>query len=88
MDPNVILLIVAIVNAFTALMAWQTKRAAEKTEINTNHMREQLVDSTKIASHAEGKEEGRAEGKADAAILAQGNLEASQAGKQIPEGQS
>lgn len=75
MDPNLILLIVALVNAFTALMAWKTKVAAEKTEVNTNSMREQLVEAKGIASHAEGKEEGRKEGEATAAILAQGNLE-------------
>ncbi len=74
-DPNLVLLIIAIVNAITAIMTWKTKRAAEKTEVNTNHMREQLVVATGAASHAAGKEEGRAEGEAKAAVLAQGALD-------------
>lgn len=80
-DPNMVLLVIALVNAFTAFMAWKTKNiaqdtkvAAEKTEVNTNHMREQLVAATGDAAHAAGKEEGRAEGVAKAAILAEGNL--------------
>ena len=69
---NYILLGIAVLNAFTAIMSYRTHVAAQRTEKNTNSMREQLVDSTKVSSHAEGLEEGRAEGAATAAILAKG----------------
>lgn len=62
---TVVLLIVAAMNALTL---YYTRR----TEKNTNSMKDALVASEKTASHAEGKEEGRAEGVVTAAILAQG----------------
>jgi hypothetical protein len=80
MDPNtLVLLAIALLNAWVALMAWRTKRdihatkiAVEKTEVNTNHMREQLVEATGVAAHAAGRDEMRQEAEATAATLAQG----------------
>jgi hypothetical protein len=40
-----------------------TRVAAEKTEVNTNHMREQLVEAVKVVSHEEGRIAGVAEQK-------------------------
>ena len=40
----------------------------------TNSMKDALVASTGNAAHAAGKEEGRLEGEAKAAVLAQGQL--------------
>ncbi len=39
----------------------------KKIEIATNHMKDALVESTKVASHAQGLAEGLAEGKASIA---------------------
>ncbi len=71
---NIVLLLIGLVGIYTAYQAKQTKIAAEKTETNTNSMREQLVIATGTASHAAGKAEGIAQGKADAALLAKGIL--------------
>lgn len=76
------LLVIAALNVWgnsllrqTRQDAAETREVAVRTEVNTNHMREQLVTATGIASHAEGREEGRAEGEAKAAILAEGKLQ-------------
>ena len=54
LDYNlVLLLIVAVMNAYTAWMS-------RKTEKNTNSMKDALVASTAKASHAEGLAEGKA----------------------------
>lgn len=79
-EPNTVALIaVALINAYVAYqakktrsLASETKNIAEQTEKNTNSMKDALVASTKLASHAEGKEEGRIEGEAKAATLAEG----------------
>lgn len=55
------LVIIAVCNAFVAWVAWRTKIAAEKTETNTNHMREQLVEASGKVEHAKGVAQGRAE---------------------------
>ena len=65
------LIIVAIINAYTAYVSTKTRAIAQKTETNTNSMKDQLMAATAISSHAEGREEGRAEGERKAAILAQ-----------------
>lgn len=73
-----VLLLVAFLNAVTAMMAWrthdtatlaysvatETKAIALKTEIQTNSINTALVAATATASHATGKEEGRLEGEA------------------------
>jgi hypothetical protein len=50
----------------------------QKTELNTNSMKDALVAATKLSAHAEGREEGRAEGAATAATLAQGVMQGQQ----------
>lgn len=62
-------IVIAGLNAYTAWMTNETRNLARKTEVNTNSMREQLVAATKIASHAEGVEAGRAEGVTERAVL-------------------
>jgi hypothetical protein len=42
----------------------ETQAIAQKTESNTNHMKDELVALTAKSSHAEGKLEGKAEEKA------------------------
>lgn len=76
---NLILLGIAALNAFTAYMAWQTKGIALKTELNTNSMKDALVETTRAQSRAEGVEEGRLAGEQKAATLARGRLEGKEA---------
>jgi hypothetical protein len=71
---NIVLLLIGLVGIYTAYQAKQTKIASEKTEVNTNSMREQLVKATGVASHAAGRAEGIAESEAKTAILAKGIL--------------
>lgn len=83
------LLGIAALNALAAYLGWRTKQTAtetkaiavethalaEKTELNTNSMREALVIATGDAAHAAGLEQGRTEGEAKAATLAEGVLQ-------------
>lgn len=83
---TLMLLAIAALNAWVAWMAYRTKQdaaatkvavvatqvAVEKTEVNTNHMREQLVTATGEAAHAAGRQEMRQEAEATAATLAKG----------------
>ena len=57
------LLAIAMLNAFTAWMAWNSRKNIEKIEIATNSMKDALVAATDKAAHAAGREEGRAEGR-------------------------
>ena len=41
----------------------ETQTIAQKTEQNTNHLKDELVALTAKSSHAEGKLEGKAEAK-------------------------
>jgi hypothetical protein len=60
-EPNTVFIFLsALLNAGTAYMAWKTKKASEKTELNTNSMREQLVAATDAAAHAKGMSDERA----------------------------
>lgn len=71
---NMAILAIALTNAFTAIMVWRTHQISKKTELNTNSMKDALVAATKVASHAEGMEEGRKAGEEKAATLAKGVL--------------
>ncbi len=71
---NIVLLLIGLTSLYTAWLSKKTKEAAEKTEVNTNSMKDALILSTREASHAAGKEEGRIEGREIAATLAQGIL--------------
>lgn len=64
---TVALLIVAIMNATTLYYS-------RRTEKNTNSMKDALVASTQKEAHSAGLEQGRVEGEAKAAVLAQGRL--------------
>ena len=66
MEPNTIGLI--IIGLLTLVNTYYTRR----TEKNTNSMKDALVKSTADSSHAAGREEGRAEAKAGAALVAEG----------------
>lgn len=83
MDPNLTLLGIAMLNAFTAVMAYLARRDAKETkvlakqvEVATNSMKDALVRTTGEAAHAAGKEEGRIEGEIKAADVAKGRLTA------------
>lgn len=54
------LLIIALLNAFTAWMSYKTKQDMRKVEVATNSMKDALVASTAKASHAEGMADQRA----------------------------
>jgi len=80
-DPNFVLLIIALVNAFTALIGWWTLRATKatqadvrKVEVATNSMKDALVSATAEASEAKGRDSERAIGESKAAALAEGIL--------------
>lgn len=80
-DPNLTLLLIAVANLGTAILAWRTHAATkatqlnvEKVEIATNSMKDALVAKTGEAAHAAGREEGRLAGEAKAASLAEGKL--------------
>lgn len=80
-DPNLVLLIVAMVNAFTAYIGWRAHQIAQatqadmrKVEIATNSMKDALVAKTAEASEAKGRDDQRAISEAQAAELAKGNL--------------
>ncbi len=62
-----VLLGVAILNGMTL---YYTRR----TELNTNSLATELNKRTAESAHAAGKEEGRVEGIAKAAVLAEGQL--------------
>lgn len=78
MDVNTLLLFgIAVAQMLTAFFAWHTSKTAmatkivaERTELNTNSMREQLVLKTGEAEHARGREEARVEGEEKAEKVA------------------
>lgn len=76
MDPNLILLGIALLNAITALFTWWNHRAIKNTqeeihkiEVATNSMKDKLVAATAQASEAKGRDEQRAVGEQKAADL-------------------
>lgn len=71
-DPNLGLVVIALINAFTALVALRTHALAKQVEIATNSMKDALVKATSEAAHAAGKSEGVHEGEIKAAAVAQG----------------
>lgn len=84
MDMNNLLLIgVALLNAFTAYMTFLAKKDTEKTMINmqkvelaTNSMKDALVASTAKSSYAEGATQAREAGEAKAAAILEGEHKA------------
>ena len=82
------LLWIAIFNVFTGAMALigvilsrQTLAVSQKTEINTNSMKDALIAATDKAAHATGKEEGRIQEVAKNALVATTQLAAIAAAK-------
>ncbi len=75
MDPNLTLLGIALLNAFTAFMAWRTHNLTKQVETATNSMKDALVKSTGETSYAEGLAEGKASGERKAAAFAAGVLQ-------------
>jgi hypothetical protein len=65
MDWNaIILLAIALLNAYTAWAASNTRRNMALLEKNTNSIKDALVLATGRAEHGRGVEQGRAEGRA------------------------
>lgn len=69
-----VLLGIAALNAFTAWTTWRTRSDVRIIEKATNSMKDELVKATDRAAHIAGKEEGRLEGEAIAAVLAKDQL--------------
>lgn len=66
MQPDlIVLLIIAIINAFTGYVTWRTRVDVRTVELATNSMKDALVKSTGEASFAAGREEGREESRVD-----------------------
>ncbi len=75
MDNNLTLLVIAILNTFTAFMAWRTHILTKQVEIASNSMKDALVKATGEASHAAGLAEGKASNERKAATFAEGVLQ-------------
>lgn len=60
-----LILAVAIINLYTAILTRRNKDTIELLEKNTNSIKDALVASTAKASNAEGHAEGHAEGLAE-----------------------
>ncbi len=78
MDPNMTLLVIALLNAITAFLAYKTQQDSKQTRVDvaavrheTNSMKDALVK----ASHAAGMQEERVAGEQKAAALAEGVLQ-------------
>lgn len=72
LDPNIPLLIIAVLNAFTAFMTYRAHSLIKQVEIATNSMKDALVQATSDASFAAGKDEARGEAEKTAATLLKG----------------
>jgi hypothetical protein len=70
MDPVYLSIVNSVMLLMVAVITYNTNKITKQTEINTNSMKDALVASTKLASHAEGLAQGQAEGKALAAEIA------------------
>jgi hypothetical protein len=82
-----VLLTIALINSGTSLgiavLGWRMHQNIQKIEVNSNSMREALVESTAKAEFSAGREEARLEGEKTAAALAEGQL-ASNSEKKMP----
>jgi len=81
-DPNLVILIIALVNAVTAIITWRTHVATKATQSEVvtvrkemNGMKDALVIAKGESERAAGRDEERALGEAKAAVLAQGKLD-------------
>ncbi len=55
MDNNLTLLVIALLNAFTAYMAYRTHSLTKQVEVATNSMKDALVAATGKSEYARGK---------------------------------
>lgn len=62
---QIILLAIAVLNLFTAIMSFRTHTNMAIVEKATNSMKDALVASTAKASLAEGKAQGLEEGRSE-----------------------
>ncbi len=75
MDQNLTLLVIALLNAVTAFLAWRTHKLTQQVETATNSMKDALVAATGLAAHAAGLAEGKASSERKAATFAEGVLQ-------------
>jgi membrane protein implicated in regulation of membrane protease activity len=68
-DPGLAIVIVALIQLIGLYFTRRTLKVAQRTEENTNSMREQLVVATAKASFSAGKAEGRSDVEAENAAL-------------------
>ena len=69
---EIVLAFIALLNAFTAFLAYRTHQNMALVEKNTNSMKDALVKQTGLASHAAGVTEGLAQGAAQTALFEAG----------------
>jgi len=69
---TVALAIIAIANALGAYFAWRTRTDVRLLEVNTNSIKDALVERTAEASEAKGRDSERKLGEAKAADVAAG----------------
>lgn len=67
-------LITALAALGAFILSLYNNRKIEQIHVATNSMKDALVAATGDAAHAAGKEEGRVEEEARAAVLAKGKL--------------
>lgn len=66
LDLNtIVLLVVALINAYVAIVTHRTGEQMNVLEKNTNSIKDALVASTAKASQAEGHAQGLAEGRGE-----------------------
>lgn len=68
-NPNISLLIIAILNMITAFLAFKTHQLTKQVEVATNSMKDALVVSTAKASFAAGETKARKAGEEKAETL-------------------
>ena len=68
LDPNVTLIVVALLNCITSIFTWRTHKVVkdsadviDKLEKNTNSIKDALVKSTGEAAFSAGRAKGRKE---------------------------
>jgi hypothetical protein len=66
---NILLFLIAVLNAYAAFMAWRTHSLTQTIEISTNSMKDALVKATAEASHASGLSEGLARAASNKALF-------------------
>lgn len=69
MDWNIMVLVgIALLNAFTAVVTYMTKRDMAKLEVNTNNKMDQLLEAKTEAAFGKGQAAERADARGDAKV--------------------